>query len=39
LRNVVILLAVFAIAVAYFGGADGIQPGFDLDWIGNSIFG
>jgi hypothetical protein len=39
LRVAVIVIAVIAIAAAYFGGAEGIEPGFGLDWITDSIFG
>ena len=39
LRNAVIAIAMIAVAAAYFGGAASIETSFNLDWIGDSIFG
>ena len=39
LRVALIMVAVIVIAAAYFSGVAGIETGFDLDWITDSIFG
>jgi hypothetical protein len=38
-RVAVIVIGMIVIAAAYFSGVGGPEIGYNLDWIGDSIFG
>jgi hypothetical protein len=39
LRTALLVVALIAVAAMYLGGVAGIETGFNLDWITDSLFG